>query len=135
MTTKVREAVQEAVALAKQRSHPELTPAHLLKALVDQDGSLVPQMLRSLGVDPATVSSGLDRELDRLPRAEGADLHESRDLARLFEAAEKEMAKRKDAYLSSEHLLLGAAQGAAGEVSNQLKRLGITPARVEEELT
>jgi ATP-dependent Clp protease ATP-binding subunit ClpB len=134
MTAKVREAVQAAIAAAKTARHPELAPGHLFAELLAQEGGLMAGLLRSLGADPRALGQAIAKDLERLPRVEGGDLHESRELTRLFDAAEREMSRRKDAYLATEHLLLAAAGGAGGELAAHLKRLGVTSARLEEEL-
>jgi ATP-dependent Clp protease ATP-binding subunit ClpB len=132
LTVKVREALQEAADLARRTNRPEATPAHLVKALLDQDGGLLPDLLRSLGVDPATIDAAVDRELAKLPRVDGADLAVSKDLVRLLDAARKAADKRKDAYVSTEHVLLALAEGAGGDFAAHFKRAGVVPSRVEE---
>ena len=88
MTTKVREALQEAADIARRSKHPEVGPAHLLKALVDQDGGILTDLVRRVPADPAPFLQAIDRELERLPKVEGGDLGLARDLNRLFEAAQ-----------------------------------------------
>ena len=134
MTTKTREAVQAAVDAARRARHPEVTPAHLGIAFLEQEGGLFPDLLRGLGVEPSVYEAALERELSKLPRAEGGDLGASREFQRVLDAAEKSREKRKDDFLSTEHVLAALAEGAGAEASAALKRLGVTPARVEEAL-
>jgi ATP-dependent Clp protease ATP-binding subunit ClpB len=132
MTRRTRDAVQTAVDAARRARHPEVAPAHLVKALLDQDGGLLPDLLRGLGVEPATLAAAADRELAKLPTAEGADLGASRDFTRLLDAATKAQEKRKDGFLSTEHVLAAFADGAGGDLAQDFRRAGITAARVDE---
>ncbi len=132
MTTKTREALQSASELARRSGHPELTPAHFIRALLDQEGGLLPEFLTRVGVDAAQVDAAVDREIKKLPKVEGADLGVARDLQRLLDAATRDMERRKDAFLSTEHVVAGLAGGAGGDLATAFKRMGITPAKVDE---
>ena len=121
-TLKSQAALQSAQALAQERSHQEVDGEHLLLALIQQDDSLIPQLLQRLGVNIPQLSSGLARELDRRVKVTGAssrDLFLSNHLKRTLDAAEKEVQRMKDEYLSTEHLLLGLME----EGGSTLKKL------------
>ncbi|HXB98020.1 MAG TPA: ATP-dependent chaperone ClpB [bacterium] len=105
---------QKAVAAAQSRAlsegHAQMEPAHLLLALLEQEDSLVVPVLRKLGVDPSQVAAAAAAYLSRLARVQGQDqVGASRELQAVLEAAEKEAAKMKDEYTSTEHLLLALA--------------------------
>ncbi|HYC78817.1 MAG TPA: Clp protease N-terminal domain-containing protein, partial [Planctomycetota bacterium] len=135
MTVKTREAVQQAATDARERRHPEITPGHLLRALLEQEGGLMPDLLRRLGVEPDHLAQVAERELARLPKSEGGDVGASRDFVRLMDAAQRAMQKRKDSYLSTEHVLSAFAEGAGGgELAAAFRRAGVTPGRVDETL-
>ena len=109
-TMKSQAALQSAQALAQERSHQEVDGEHLLLALIQQEDSLIPQLLQRLGVNLPQISSELARELDRRVKVTGTssrDLFLSNHLKRTLDAAEKEVQRMKDEYLSTEHLLLG----------------------------
>ena len=106
-TQKTTEAVQSAVTAARERSNPEITPEHLLLALLGQEGSIVLPILAKIGVAPAGLKNRLEDGLAKLPKAYGgADATMSRALRDAFERAETERGALGDDYLSTEHLLL-----------------------------
>ena len=106
-TQKTSEAVQHAVNAARERSHPEVTPEHLLQALLSQEGGIVLPLLTKVGVAPAALKNHLDEVLSKLPAAYGgSDPTMSRSLRDSFERAETERTVLGDDYLSTEHLLL-----------------------------
>jgi ATP-dependent Clp protease ATP-binding subunit ClpB len=135
MTAKTRAAVQEAVEAARRARHPEVVPAHLCAAFLEQEDGLWPDLLRAAGVDPAVYGAAIERELAKLPQAEGGDLGVSREFERLLDEADRAREKRKDDFLAAEHVFVALAGGAGGEAAQALKRLGATPGRVEEALT
>ncbi|MGZ8939685.1 MAG: ATP-dependent chaperone ClpB, partial [Limisphaerales bacterium] len=109
-TMKSQAALQGAQTLAQERSHQEVDGEHLLLALIQQEDSLIPQLLQRLGVNIPQISAELARELDRRVKVTGGssrDLFLSNHLKRTLDAAEKEVQRMKDEYLSTEHLLLG----------------------------
>jgi ATP-dependent Clp protease ATP-binding subunit ClpB len=113
-TVKVGEAMQAAQRAAREAGHPQLTPLHVLEALLAQkDGTTLP-LLAKLGAPPGAVLERTRRELDRLPKVRGdVQLSASPEVTRLLDAAEGEAERLKDEYLSTEHLLL-AMVGADG---------------------
>ncbi len=122
LTIKSQEALQEAQRIAQNFSHQEVDGEHLLLAMLGQSESLIPDLLRRIGVAPNTLQPELQRELERRHKVQGtssSDLFFSPDLKRALDAAQAEASSLKDEYLSTEHLLLGllAAGGPA------LKRL------------
>jgi len=106
LTIKAREAIQAAHELAASRGHQELTPEHLLLALLDQQDGLAGALLRKVGVDPAQVRQATQTALDAQPQVRGstADIYAGRRLEALFEDAGKQSKELKDEYISSEHL-------------------------------
>src|ERR1700751_4301773 len=89
LTTKAKEALQQAHALAESRGHQELTPEHLLSALLTQEQGVVPALLRKVGVEPGLVQAKVDAALDAQPQVRGAaaDLYVGRRLKTLLEDA------------------------------------------------
>jgi len=106
-TLKTQEAVAAAVDQAKALSNPELTPDHLMAAIVRQDDTVVPAVLAKLGQAPLMVRNSADEKVAKLPKAYGGDEPRmNRELSNVFENAEKYQKDFKDDYLSVEHLLL-----------------------------
>ncbi|MFT7475667.1 MAG: ATP-dependent Clp protease ATP-binding subunit ClpB [Verrucomicrobiales bacterium] len=108
-TQKTREGFVAAQEMAKAESHPEVTPEHLLLALVGQADGIVLPILQRLGQEPLTVRNRLTEKLAALPSAYGGDIQQSRELIKAFEAADKVRVDLDDDYLSTEHLLLAMA--------------------------
>jgi len=105
-TQKTREGFIAAQELAKAESHPEVTPDHLLLALVGQADGIVLPILQRLGQEPLAVRNRLTERLGELPKAFGAETQQSRELINAFDAAEIVRNDLGDDYLSTEHLLL-----------------------------
>ena len=106
-TLKTQEAFAAAIDQAKERSNPELTPDHLLSALMRQDGTIVPAVLTKLGQAPLMVRNKADEAVERLPKAYGgAEPRMSRDLTDTVGRAEQYQKDLRDDFLSAEHLLL-----------------------------
>ncbi|QQL46115.1 ATP-dependent chaperone ClpB [Sulfuriroseicoccus oceanibius] len=123
MTHKMQEAFGAAQSLAHELGHQELSPAHLLVAVMRQaDGVAVP-LFAKLGVPAAKVEKDALAWLERQPKISGSggDLRMSRELGQTMAAAEGEMKSLGDEFLSVEHALLAMADGtsAAGEVLKQ----------------
>src|SRR5919107_3984172 len=107
-TTKSREAFDVAIGLAASRRHTEVLPEHLLAVLLEQQDSIVPPMLRKLGVAPEQVRRTLNAVLDALATVSQGVAHEpttSRELMAVLRAAEGEAGQLRDEYISTEHLL------------------------------
>ncbi len=105
-TLKTNEAVQTALESAKTRSNPEVTPDHLLAALLRQEDGLVLPIIRKVGLTPLTLRDAVDEALDSLPTSYGSDTRPGKAFVQLIEAADAERKELTDEYLSTEHLLL-----------------------------
>ncbi len=120
-TLKTQEAFAAAVEAARTRSHPEVTPDHLLSALVGQTDGVVLPTLQRAGVAPLALRNRIEEALARLPRAYGgAEPRLSREANAVLEAADGERAALGDEYLSTEHLLLALASPAGGPTAARL---------------
>jgi ATP-dependent Clp protease ATP-binding subunit ClpB len=114
-TLKVQEAFSAAVDAAKQASNPEVTPDHLLAALLGQGEGIVLPMLQRMGKEPLPLRNQVNEALAKLPHSYGSEARLSRDLNQVFDSADEARAELTDEYLSTEHLLLALAD-----------RLGVT---------
>ena len=130
-TTLAQEAVSAAQNLAAGATNPEITPLHLLSALVSEKGSNATTILQKAGVDAARVASLTEAELRRLPKVQGATAgNASRELVEVLNAAERDAQKMKDAYVSTEHLLIALADVKSG-AKEVLSTLGVDRKRVQ----
>jgi ATP-dependent Clp protease ATP-binding subunit ClpB len=106
-TLKTQEAFSAAIDQAKELSNPELTPDHVLGAMMRQDGTIVPAVLAKLGQAPLMVRNRVDEAIQKLPKAYGgAEPRMSKELTNVVENAEKYRKDLRDDFLSVEHLLL-----------------------------
>jgi ATP-dependent Clp protease ATP-binding subunit ClpB len=135
LTLKSQEALSEAQSLATGRGHSQITPAHLLRALVAQpEGSTVP-ILQKIGVPIDALQAKLEQRLGSLPKVHGgAQPTLSPALNRVLEASFKEAEARKDEYVSTEHLLLAMADEKTDEVGALLREVGATRAAIDQAL-
>jgi ATP-dependent Clp protease ATP-binding subunit ClpB len=110
-TLKTNEAFAAAIDQAKALSNPELTPDHLLAALMRQDDTIVPAVLAKLGLAPLMVRNKADEAVQKLPKAYGGDdPRMNRELNNVVQNAETYQKDLKDDFLSVEHLLLAMNQ-------------------------
>ena len=108
-TLKTREAFNDATAMAQSESHPEVTPDHLLLALIGQTDGVVLPVLQRTGVALPDLRSQLEAALSRLPSAYGTEVRTARDLVKSMETADAARTELGDEYLSTEHLLVAMA--------------------------
>ena len=106
-TLKTNEAFAAAIDQAKALSNPELTPDHVLAALMRQDDTIVPAVLAKLGLAPLMVRNKADEAVGKLPKAYGGqDTRMNRELDNVVQNAQQYQNDLKDDFLSVEHLLL-----------------------------
>ena len=130
LTLKATEALQAAQEIAAGRHHQNIEVEHLLLALLEQTDGVVLPLLKKLGVDPGRVKGDIEEALSRMPKVEGlVQTYLSPRLGKLFERAEQEADRLKDEYVSTEHLLIAAADGD-GAGREVLARHGITKDRI-----
>src|SRR5262245_66598180 len=109
LTHKTGEALGAAQALARERNHSQVTPDHLLAALVSQPESVVLPVLERLGVATKVVRDRVDEALSRVPQVYGQTAQQAQlspDAYAILEAADRKRSDLGDDYLSTEHLLL-----------------------------
>ena len=111
MTTKSREAFQEAIGRASRAGNPELQPEHLLGAMLDQEGGVGAPVLQKAGADVAALRSAVTKRVDAYPRVTGgAEPGLSRRTLEVIRRADDEAKQLKDDYVSVEHYLLAMAR-------------------------
>jgi len=110
LTSKFQLALADAQSLAVGQDHQFIEPAHVMVALLDQQGGSVRGLLTKSGVNVNLLRSQLGDAVDRLPKVEGAggDVHIGNDVTRLFNITDKLAQERNDQYISSELFILAA---------------------------
>ncbi len=134
-TQKMQEALQASQDLASQYNQQEITNEHFLLALLDQTDGITRPLLEKMGVNVATLHDQLIQELQRRPKIQGGtyDQRIGNDLRATIDAAEKEMAKLKDEFLSAEHYLLGLTDSKTA-AAKLIKDAGINRDRMMQAL-
>ena len=133
-TTKTQQAISNAVQSATTGGHPDVRPAHLLSALLAQSDGITAPLLQAVGADPATVRAETDTLVRRIPAAAGATVSApqlDRAAVRALTTAQELAGQMGDEYVSTEHLLVGLAQGNS-DVAQLLARHGATPDALRE---
>jgi ATP-dependent Clp protease ATP-binding subunit ClpB len=127
-TLKAQEAVQAAQTLAAERNHQEVTPEHLLHALLEQHEGIVIPVLQRLGVDVSAVRDRLAKEIDKSPEVYGAagQAYASQTFQSVLGAAWNEARQLKDEFVSTEHLLIAIAEEQESSAGAILREAGAT---------
>ncbi len=135
LTLKSQEALQAAAEDARRVGHSELTPEHLLHALLVQSEGIVPAVLQKAGSPVQDLANLTRKELDRLPAMQGGSEPRIGNRARdVIEAAEKAASKNDEAFVSTEHLLLGILAEGKGAAFDLLRTHGADPSVIERVL-
>ena len=132
LTSRFQQAIADAQSLAVGRDNSIIEPAHLLLALLDQQGGGTRPLLSQAGVNVPLLREKLTQALDRLPKVSGqaGNVSVSNDLSRLLNVTDKLAQQRGDAFIASELFLL-AALDDGGEAGRALKAAGADKAQLE----
>ena len=135
LTSKFQMALAEAQSLAVGLDHQFIEPAHVMVALLNQQGSSVRGLLTKSGVNVNLLRSQLGETLDRLPKVEGTggEIHVSNELSRLLNVTDKLAQERDDQYISSELLLLAALEDSSS-LKPVLEQSGAVRGAVEKSI-
>ncbi len=133
LTSKFQAALSDAQSLAVGNDNQFIEPVHLMKALLEQEGSTVRPLLLKANVNVLGLAQDLEQAIAQLPQVHGTpgEVYPSNDLTRLLNHADKLAQKRKDQYISSELLVLAAVEDT-GTVGRLLKKNGATKAALEK---
>ena len=138
-TVKAQEAVQRANELASEHGNPELAPAHLLAALVEDREGIVAPVLEKIGIGPQAVLSDLYKEIEKLPKVSGSGGAQqpsmSSQVTQLLEKSFKEADTFKDEYVSTEHMLLALTDLKRDPAQELMARHGATHDAILKALT
>ncbi|WP_456291992.1 ATP-dependent chaperone ClpB [Pseudomonas sp. AK106] len=110
LTSKLQLALSDSQSLAVGLDHPAIEPAHLMQALLEQQGGSIKPLLLQVGFDINSLRTALTKELDQLPKIQNptGDVNMSQDLARLLNQADRLAQQKGDQFISSELVLLAA---------------------------
>lgn len=135
LTSKFQMALAEAQSLAVGLDHQFIEPAHVLVAMLDQEGSTVRGILTKSGTNVNLLRSQLGEALDRLPKVEGTggEIHIGNDLSKLLNITDKLAQKRDDQYISSELFVL-AALDSKSPLADVLSQAGAIRGAVEKSI-
>jgi ATP-dependent Clp protease ATP-binding subunit ClpB len=127
LTEKAQQALIRAQRLTEEQHNPEIDPEHLLLALLEQADGVVPRIILGLGNDPQRMKLDIAQVLARKSKVQGAagSAALSSKTLSIMQNAEREAAGLRDAYISTEHLLLAMVDSSAGDISRFLHAQGI----------
>ncbi|AIG03018.1 chaperone [Pseudomonas fluorescens] len=110
LTSKLQLALSDSQSLAVGLDHSAIEPAHLMQALLEQQGGSIKPLLMQVGFDVNSLRKELSKELDQLPKIQNptGDVNMSQDLARLLNQADRLAQQKGDQFISSELVLLAA---------------------------
>ncbi len=131
LTQKSMEAIQNAQSIAVEHSNQQIDQLHLLLALLEQEEGLIPQLIRSMGIDERAVTEQTERCVDGLSRVTGSgrrpdEVYITQDTDRALTAAEEEAKRMGDEFVSVEHLFLGLLDKAKEKTKEIFSAFGIT---------
>ncbi len=133
-TTKAQAAISSAVQAASMAGNPDVTPAHLLGALLAQADGIAAPLLAAVGADAKVIRAELDAITQRLPSATGSTVaapHLDRQAVKVLGRAQNLATEMGDSYVSTEHLMVGLAE-EGGDVAQLLRRHGATADALKE---
>ncbi|MEN3931620.1 ATP-dependent chaperone ClpB [Microvirga sp. W0021] len=128
-TERAQGFIQSAQMLASREGHPQLTPGHVLKVLLDDPEGLAAGLIDRAGGQSRQALNSINEWLAKQPSASGAasQPQASRDLIKLFDAAEKLADKAGDSYVTVERILLALVMEKESEAGRILSAVGVTP--------
>src|SRR5438445_6747874 len=132
LTSRFQQALADAQSLAVGRDNNMLEPAHLMAALLDQQGSSTAPLLAQVGVNVPVLRQRINEPIERLPQVKGQEgnINVSNEFNRLLNLTDKLAQQRGDAFIASELFLLAAVDDK-GEVGQALKAAGATKQKIE----
>src|SRR5439155_25049531 len=124
-TEKSQAALAEAQNIATRNQHQAVDVEHVLLALLEQEGGLVPRLFEKAKIAPDLLKAKVEEELNRAPRVSGSDMtgqgvYVTQRLNKLLVTAQDQAKKLKDEYVSVEHLVLAMFDEPAGTGSGKI---------------
>ena len=138
-TKKSLEALQSAESIAIENQNMQVMPEHLTYALVDQDGGLIPSLMKMAGIDVDKLLAMLDGAIQKIPAVSGSGrepgkIYISPLTDKILTGAERLADSAKDEYVSVEHIMMSIFDHATEELKSIFRALGITKSAIENEL-
>ena len=138
-TKKALEALGSAQSIAIENQNMQVMPEHLLYALVDQDGGLIPNLLGKTGADTDKLLAMLDSAISKMPAVSGSGrepdkIYISPVTDKILSGAERLAGTSGDEYVSVEHVMLSLFDHATEEIKNIFRALGVTKSAFLAEL-
>ena len=138
-TKKALEALGSAQSIAIENQNMQVMPEHLLYALVDQDGGLIPGLLKKTGTDTDKLLAMLDSAIGKMPAVSGSGrepdkIYISPVTDKILSGAERLASSQGDEYVSVEHVMLSLFDHATEEIKNIFRALGVTKSAFLAEL-
>lgn len=127
-TRKAQQSLVEAQNIARDFQHQEIFPAHLLKALLNQDDGIVIPLLEKAGIDLAELKKKNDEQLQKLPQVyseQNSQAYMSYQLNEVMREAEKQAEKLADQFISTEHFLLAMLNKRKSNLGQLLYQVGL----------
>jgi ATP-dependent Clp protease ATP-binding subunit ClpB len=136
LTLKATEALQQAQGLANQRGNPVLNDAHLFLALLEQDEGIVMPVLQKVGLNVTELRAEAQREIEKLPQQSGGEgaATMARELSQALDRADQLARDMGDAYVSTEHMLLGLTDTKGTTARAALSQRGIDAGELRQAL-
>ncbi len=130
-TKKALEAINSAQSIALENQNMQIMPEHLLYALVDQEGGLIPQLIKKMGKDTDNLLALVDSAIGKIPAVSGSGrepdkIYISPVTDKIFNEAERLANSMKDEYVSVEHIMLAIFDYATDDIKGIFRSLGIT---------
>ena len=132
LTIKAQEALETAQNLATDAQNPELSVEHLMLALIKQTDGIVAPIFQKLGVDLTGITSAIEAAVQKMPKVQGAasEMRMAHALQSVLDTGFKEATALKDAYVSTEHLLIACTEAKLTEVGKILRETGVTKDKI-----
>ncbi|MGA1368788.1 MAG: Clp protease N-terminal domain-containing protein, partial [Blastocatellia bacterium] len=133
-TVKAQEAIEAAVARAEKENHQQVEPEHLLVAMLEPEQGVARAMLAKAGAQVDQILLEAGRAIQRFPQVTGTgqQRYYSGGLAEVFTVAQREADRRKDEYVSTEHLMLALVEAKQGEAGRMLRAQGVSREALEK---
>lgn len=129
LTQKSMDAVRKAQSLAVMRANSIIEPIHLFVGLLKQEGGLIPQLMRKMGIDADLIENEADRRMDSLPKVTGSgrssNIGISANCDRVLTSAEEIASNMKDEYISVEHIMLALIDCKDRDIADIMQMFGI----------
>src|SRR5512139_104987 len=134
-TERAQEAAQRAAEIIQRYGHNQIDTEHILLALIEQPGGVIPQILEKLSVSPEALTERLDATLRASPKANifgggAGQIFITPRVKRIIDLANEEANRMKDEYISTEHLFLAILSERSTPAARLLEGAGVTRERV-----